>query len=179
MKEVIKGLEKWRTDRNLQSIEFNPKVEIANLLEEVAEYLRAENDYYRVDALCDISVFAINSLSMLNFDFERNMDVLFTNIHNYYGVSVLLRAIAHLENNNKYIVSSSLLHLLHISANMVSKLNYDYKDCMLETIKEISSREQDPKQAELWKKEGPTGKWMKNLNQDKSTLYKAKYESRF
>ena len=55
-------------------------------------------------------------------------------------------------------------------------MGYDNDKCMDETVKEISSRKQDPIQQELWFKSGYDGtKWMKDLNQDPSTLYKADY----
>jgi len=47
---------------------------------------------------------------------------------------------------------------------------------MKQCLKEISSRVQDPVQAEDWKVNGPSGKWQKDRNQDPSTLYKADYK---
>lgn len=62
------------------------------------------------------------------------------------------------------------------SINEVELMGYDNNKCMNETVKEISSRNQDPMQQELWFKSGYDGtKWMKDINQDPSTLYKADY----
>ena len=50
---------------------------------------------------------------------------------------------------------------------------------MKQTLKEISSREQDPAQATRWQIDGGniTGeKWQKDRNQDPATLYKANYD---
>lgn len=61
--------------------------------------------------------------------------------------------------------------------NETELMGYDAKKCIVETIKEVSSREQDPIQKEVWDKWGAGGnKWQKNKNQDPSTLYKANYE---
>ena len=55
-------------------------------------------------------------------------------------------------------------------------MGYNPYKCMIETFKEISSRKQDPVQAEEWKTK-VSGKWMKDKNQDPATIYKADYES--
>lgn len=60
--------------------------------------------------------------------------------------------------------------------NELELMGYDYDVAMHETIKEINSRKQCPKQAEAWSKSKPFGKWMKDINQDKDTLYSANYE---
>lgn len=60
---------------------------------------------------------------------------------------------------------------------MVEKVGFDFTKCMQETIKEISSRKQDPAQAEAWHTKGVRvgEKWLKDKNQDPKTLYKADY----
>ena len=60
---------------------------------------------------------------------------------------------------------------------LIDYMGYDYLKCLDETIKEISSRKQDPNQKRDWELNGVSGKWQKDLNQDKSTLYKADYNS--
>ena len=63
------------------------------------------------------------------------------------------------------------------SINEVETMGYDFDKTLDETIKEISSRQQDPIQKEMWAKWGyDNTKWKKDINQDKSTLYKANYE---
>lgn len=66
--------------------------------------------------------------------------------------------------------------LIVFSINAIELLGYDADKCMNETIKEISSREQNPSQKEIWSKWGASGKWEKNKDQDISTLYKADYD---
>ena len=63
------------------------------------------------------------------------------------------------------------------SINEVETMGYDFDKTLDETIKEISSRQQDPIQKDIWDKWGyDNTKWKKDINQDKSTLYKANYE---
>ena len=61
------------------------------------------------------------------------------------------------------------------SINELGTMKYNGKKCMKETIKEISSREQDKDQKENWLKNGAVGKWQKDSSQDKETLYIANY----
>ena len=62
------------------------------------------------------------------------------------------------------------------SINEVEMMGYSFDATLSETIKEIDSRNQNKNQAEIWSKWGADGKWMKDANQDKSTLYVANYE---
>lgn len=59
--------------------------------------------------------------------------------------------------------------------NEIENNGYDYCKSMDETFKEINSRKQDPIQKMLWDRTSPQGKWKKDSNQDKTTLYKARY----
>ena len=69
----------------------------------------------------------------------------------------------------------ALCDIIVVATGAIHKLGYDPKISMIETIEEISSRQQDPQQKEIWKNWGASGKWMKNKDQDESTLYKANY----
>lgn len=62
------------------------------------------------------------------------------------------------------------------SINECELRGYDSNKSLLETIKEISSREQDPEQKARWEKEKVNEKWKKDKKQKKSTLYSAKYD---
>lgn len=61
------------------------------------------------------------------------------------------------------------------SINELGTMKYNGKKCVKETIKEISSRKQNPAQKEIWLKHGANGKWQKDKLQDKETLYQANY----
>ena len=66
--------------------------------------------------------------------------------------------------------------LIVFSINAIELLGYDAKKCMDETIKEISSRKQNPIQKQLWANGNKSSKWEKDSEQDKSTLYTANYK---
>jgi hypothetical protein len=176
MTKVIDGLKQWRVERNMDNKEFVMDVEISNLLEECAEYLRAKDDYEKIDALCDIVVFSINSYKYLDGDFNQLLELDFNIVDNnasIYDVLFLISSFYLNERPHK----DNLAYIIQTTSVVCNSLGFDFDKCMLETIKEISSRNQDPIQKEEWAKNGINGKWQKDKNQDKSTLYKANYES--
>jgi len=59
--------------------------------------------------------------------------------------------------------------------NETELMGYDNNLTMNETIKEISSRVQNPQQKLEWQEKGAVGKWQKWQEQSKDTLYKASY----
>ena len=79
-----------------------------------------------------------------------------------------------LDNNDMHETVDALNDLIVVSIGELTKLGYDPTLCLKETVKEISSRKQDPKQAQTnW----AGSKWKKDKNQDKSTLYTADYST--
>ena len=62
------------------------------------------------------------------------------------------------------------------SINETELMGYNNDIALSEVVKEISSREQCPNQKEQWLKYGAVGKWQKNKNQDKNTLYQADFD---
>ena len=73
-------------------------------------------------------------------------------------------------------ILDSICDIQVFSINEVELMGYDNNKCMDETVEEISSRQQDPAQKELWYLNGSNGeKWMKDPIQDPSTLYTADY----
>lgn len=73
------------------------------------------------------------------------------------------------------LVVDTICDIKVFSINELGTMKYNGKKCMKETIKEISSREQDKDQKENWLKNGAVGKWQKDSSQDKETLYVANY----
>lgn len=55
------------------------------------------------------------------------------------------------------------------------KLDINVDCAVKEVYKEISSRRQDSMQKIEWSKRGPYGKWLKDKNQPKETLYKPNF----
>jgi hypothetical protein len=171
MQDNLIDLEKWRTNRNMSNKEFVLDVEVSNLLEECTEYLRAKNDYERIDALCDIAVFSINADSYIDF-----MSPTFDDFAEYSFYEII-GMIASLENCSLVGISHTLEIIVLTSFKIINDMGYDYVRCMRETIKEISSRMQDPIQMKDWAVNGANGKWLKDPNQPESTKYKADYDS--
>ena len=61
------------------------------------------------------------------------------------------------------------------SENETELMGYDADKTLNEVIKEVSSRKQDPDQFIEWQQTKPFGKWKKDINQPKETLYKADF----
>ena len=73
----------------------------------------------------------------------------------------------------------ALADIIVIAAGEMVKLGYNPELCLKQTVKEISSREQDPAQAADWSlgNKQPGEKWLKNPRQDPTTLYSADYST--
>lgn len=77
---------------------------------------------------------------------------------------------------NENLVVDSICDIKVFSINELGTMKYNGKKCMKETIKEISSRQQDSFQKEIWDKNGASGKWLKSeLEEHKALWYKADY----
>ena len=77
---------------------------------------------------------------------------------------------------NENLVVDTICDIKVFSINELGTMKYNGKKCMKETIKEISSREQDKDQKENWLKNGAVGKWQKSeLEEHKKLWYKADY----
>lgn len=132
-------LKQWREERHL-TVKSQRNELIGNLCEEMAEYYRATNDDERIDALCDIYVFCMNSFDA---DFKYLKDVLETSVdHRFYIVSYINDCLR-LVNNNSPVEKelNKYLHVLMLNVEIeATEMGYNFYKCMLETIKEISSR---------------------------------------
>ncbi len=79
--------------------------------------------------------------------------------------------------SSEHEVVDSIADIIVFSINQLELMGYDANKVMNETIKEISSRNQDKVQQEIWSQWGFDGtKWQKDLSQDANTLYKADYQ---
>lgn len=77
---------------------------------------------------------------------------------------------------NENLVVDTICDIKVFSINELGTMKYNGKKCMKETIKEISSRKQNPQQKEEWDKNGANGKWLKSeLEEHKALWYKADY----
>lgn len=128
-------LKNWREERHL-TVENQRDGLMGNLCEEMAEYYRAINDDGKIDALCDISVFCINSLSKSIEEIKTEFkQILFLEkIENLYSISICIN------RNDLDKLDSQLYYFIKVIQSEIEEMGYDFYQCMLETIKEISSR---------------------------------------
>lgn len=168
MNEIVEELKKWREARNMQDNEFVVEKEVASMLDECKEVLLAETDEHRAEEYCDIAIFAFNGLGL----YKGNFDNLVRNGGLYHIIEILSEMLKDYDLCDIY-----LNIIIAVSERSVEDLGYDFQKMMIEKIKVISSREQDPEQKEEWALSGASGKWEKNKLQDKSTIYKPNFES--
>lgn len=141
--EITDKLKKWREERQL-TYEKQSAGLTANLLEECVEYLRAKDDEERIDALCDILVFSFNSLSEVNIkalmedeefsEHSRDKKIFRNIVYNINKLDIWV------DDKDKYECDSMLEYIIIITIYLIKRLGYNPYECMLETIKEISSR---------------------------------------
>lgn len=132
MKNIETRLREWREIRKLTQ-ESQVDNLLPNVLEELTEYARAKTNYDKIDALCDICVFCLNSgdYSYKNIEIEEAMN---------RDIDVSVKVILLLEEFfNGYKDSLSVIVNLCLSSikNFTDK---EPIECLRETIKEIESR---------------------------------------
>ena len=81
--------------------------------------------------------------------------------------------------NNIDEIVDALSDIIVIATGELTKLKYNPELVLKQTVKEISSRQQDPEQAKAWAagNKQPGEKWNKDKSQDPSTLYTADYST--
>lgn len=133
-------LKQWREERHL-SIESQRDGLMGNLCEEMAEYYRATNDDEKIDALCDIYVFCMNSLK-ISIDIIINImnNVVIVNPFNNDIFKMLYDLTYSFKYSNEFKINTTLYSIMRSVMDQTNKLGYDFYKCMIETIKEISSR---------------------------------------
>lgn len=161
--EIVEKLKLWKEERHLDTQKQLAGL-TANLLEECVEYLRAQDNNEKIDALCDICVFSLNAIENLNINsiiklLQNKLDELSiaksligsadsTHSLTTYTLDNILD---HIQRVNLFLgnrklenqyssCDMSLSTIVSISLSKITTLGYDPYRCMLETIKEISSR---------------------------------------
>ncbi|EAI2216755.1 hypothetical protein E2J16_07960 [Campylobacter coli] len=203
--EIKERLSKWRNDRHL-TYRKQRNAFLGNVYEEVSEYYRSMNEYEQIDALMDIIVFTANSF---DFDYKLNeYEVIsityFTSVLNtltniartlrdYYKEVYKIEnsdlddkekelELEKIEKGFRPTFQQHAWSIIYEVKGLTENLGFDFYKCMIETIKEIESREQDPEQKKEWEykiknKIEIKDKWRKNNHQKEETKYKADYES--
>ena len=129
--DIVLQLEKWCNERHLDK-ETQRKGLVANLLEELSEFYRAKDEYEQVDALCDMIVFCINSLGrdVLSFMQQVQSDTMIKE-------GTIISLVDKLQESNHKLF---IYMIIKLADKQLKQLGYDTYKCLLETIKEISSR---------------------------------------
>ena len=129
--DIVLQLEKWCNERHLDK-ETQRKGLVANLLEELSEFYRAKDEYEQVDALCDMIVFCINSLGkdVLSFMQQVQSDTMVKE-------GTIISLVDKLQESNHKLF---IYMIIKLADKQLKQLSYDTYKCLLETIKEISSR---------------------------------------
>lgn len=147
LKKIQEKLARWKQERQLD-LHKQLKGLPANLLEECTEFLRAEDDYERVDALCDIIVFGLNALEDDGLSPEQVINCKYVFQHKLddeMHIRCLCMESAELvgglfQRHSKLQSVQVINRIIYIAIDAIKKLGYNPLKCMLETIKEISSR---------------------------------------
>ena len=143
--EIQSQIIDWNLCRN--NINYDADTELDMALDELyREYEDADSDEQRIDALNDFYIIYIGTLAKSGMEGEE-----------------LTPELLELYEEFKKI------------PKRVKSLGYCFRRAMKECLAEINSREQDPQQAKDWAENGASLKWLKNLSQDPTTLYKADY----
>lgn len=143
-------LAEWRDERHL-SIESQRAGLMGSLCEEMAEYYRATNESEKIDALCDTYVFCMNSIDV-SFRYLKDMlnghlKVFIINTDRRFfllsQIERYLKIYKNIKIKGSYAENDFHKHLYILMKNVeneAQELGYNFYKCMLETIKEISSR---------------------------------------
>lgn len=137
--EIISGLKKFMEDRRLTP-EMQREGFLRNIIEELHEYAFAEakviDDISQIDAICDICVFALNTLdNPIDIEFE---------VPGYNPKLNLLDMVLKVHTFGNFVGDKDMTirTVKELFYNLVAR-GYDPYLCMLEVIKEINSRTGD------------------------------------
>lgn len=163
---VYERLNEWKAERHL-SLENQRVGYYSNILEELGELseaMRANDSNGYIDALCDVLVFTVNALE----EYKYTPTVM--NITRNTAKETLLRLLLHeLGKYGRNWESRCVCNIYNICSLLAIQEGYSLYPCMLETIKEISSRtgSYDP----------TIGKWIKDKSPEAmAKWYKANYQ---
>lgn len=170
MKNIINRLELWRKERQLdksQGFIFDLDKQVSFLTEEITEYLRAKDDYERIDALCDLTIFSMNAINGIDNDYNDIFSDTYCMQKQNYHISNIIDRIPYMfkcKQNGKY----SFIDIIEICKYMIENLGFNYNLSMNETLLEVESRKGSFN--------NETGKWEKFKDEDSMKIwYKANY----
>ena len=170
-------------------LDFNGPKAIEKLHEEIIEefkpHFESNNIEAMVDDLGDAIVIAVGELTKLGHKPYQLPTKLNTEL--VIEQSTLTRLEerlvvfkeAVLIADNQTVIVNTLHDIIHIAAEGLLDLKYQPILVLKQIVKTISSRLQDPIQAQAWASgdRQPGEKWKKMANQDPSTLYEADFST--
>lgn len=170
LSNAISGIEKWKKDRHLDTLEQREGY-LINILEELGELVlayREDDDDQIIDALCDIFVFTINAYPT-DFNKLHYTESAIANIR--YHIHMLAKQVISLSDvKTMSIFSQRISTIYNTSANIANILGYEFDKCLIETVKEISSR--------TGTYDSRSKKWIKDVTAAaRAKWYKADYKS--
>ena len=130
LKDIQTRLSVWKTERHLTTKQQRDGL-VSNLLEELTEYSRANSVEKQVDSHCDMLVFIINAFDNIS-NYERHI-----NSEEYEGSESAQWLAIDLLNN---LTENRIHFCVRLLCEQIKYFGYNPYKCMLETIKEISSR---------------------------------------
>lgn len=136
MIEIEQRLKVWREERHLTR-QMQNKHLLSNILEELTEYSRANTNYDKIDALCDICVFCLNSV---DYDERAIFNEEYLAFRDISVINVSLSILQSLEcfiGGDKEQISQIVFACLKAIKEFTTK---EPLECLKETIREIESR---------------------------------------
>ena len=123
---------------------------MGNLCEEMAEYYRATNNDEKIDALCYMYVFCMNSLGYSiehvrkKIKCEDFLNLRLSPKFRFISLDFINNFLKKAKKDNdktiEIILNIHFYSLMQSAEVETTELGYNFYECMLETIKEISSR---------------------------------------
>lgn len=131
--EMIKGLKEFMEDRKLTP-EMQRLGFLRNIVEELGEYAEAKtNTYMQIDAICDICVFALNTID------DPTNEELEIPAHN--PSLSLLDIVLKVHTLGNFVgMKEMIIQVVKDLFRHLVSIGFDPLKCMMETIKEIKSR---------------------------------------
>ena len=149
-----------------------PNYKLAEIQSQILDWniIRNNIDY---DEASELDMYA--SEAQEEIDAEGNIDEIIDSLCDRY--IVFTGSLAKSGYANKGLSEAMLANYEEFKKipKRVKSLGYCFRRAMKECLAEINSREQDLEQAKDWAENGASSKWLKNLSQDPTTLYKADY----
>lgn len=177
-----------KLNKTRYGLDFNGQKAIEKLHEEIVEELvpaiQANDIDEIVDALNDTIVIAVGELTKLNttpkaLPTKVIVELSITQSPSEKLSDKLEQFKLAVEANDIPRMIVILDDIILISAESLLEINYQPTLTLKQVVKVISSRDQDPIQAQAWAtgNRQPGEKWKKDPNQDPETLYKADFST--